>query len=302
MVPKESSHSNLHPEEDDDDCLIRYFSYGAMCNPTSRGRRSLTSVNQQPAMLVGYTLVFSNGTGNVIRQTTKSQEEQPTVYGVLMEFHSLKDWDIVVKSESGYRYDVMEADVVPYRMVNSTTMKEEPPIKARFFQFPGTELDAKEKLPSERYLRIVSLGLTHHGVHPRYTQWWKSRPSQPTVEPEDYQTFPTNSCLLLPTISRPEFLERSRKEHLFVMHRTKVIQMLTTTQDNCCAVWLHENAIGKAECLSWGIFLQLYEPNLPPCTTRQDLQEIHHQWAEHELTSFAQGCHCRLEHVMNLSI
>ena len=279
---------------------ILYFSYGSMCNPVSRSRRKLNAINARPAILPNYTLVFSRGTGDVKKNDVSNTPAEASinnhgVHGVLMEFHSQQEWHSIVQSELGY--DWLEEDVIPYA-INHGSVIEHSPVKARFFQFPGSNKEVV--LPTERYLRIIALGLEHHGVDPIYIEWLKAQSCQPAVKPENYVKLEeSEEAQKLPKISYADYLKRAQEEYLFLIARTKVVQIKTL--DANFAKWLMAHAVGK-ECLTWGTYLQLYEPDVPHCDGPEDLQEIHHLWAEHEICIYTSTSKCDVEHVMNLDI
>ena len=295
--PEQTAHKS---DDEQSFAPILFFSYGSMCNPVSRSRRKLNAINARPAILPNHTLVFSRGTGDVKKNHTskppsEAHSNNDGVHGVLMEFHSYQEWESIVQSELGYYW--LEEEVIPYFLNDGSVVKQSP-IKARFFQFPGSSKEAV--LPSERYLRIISLGLEHHRVDPKYIDWLRDQSCQPAAKPENYfKLKESEAARTLPTISYADYLKRAKEEHLFLIARTKVVQIQSL--DANFAQWLMAHAVGK-ECLTWGTYVQLYEPDLPHCDGPEDLQEIHHLWAEHELCIYTSSSKCDVEHVMNLDI
>jgi hypothetical protein len=257
-----------------------------MMNPVSRSRRGVTSYKEQAAILPNHRLVFNKGTGDV------TPEEGKDVHGVLMEFHNKEDWDQIVDCESGY--DTNIAAVAPYSIAEDGEIMPQESIQAHYFQFPVAE--AKVALPSERYLRILALGLEHHGLDPTYIEEFKKHECLPSLKPEDYFTVPKAEGEL-PTLSLDEYNKRAEAEHLFLLYQTKVCQVKSL--DSAFMGWLSKKAIGKP-CTGWAIYQQLYEPRLSQCSEISDLTDDHYAWGEHELCHFARQTNCELLHVMNL--
>ena len=266
---------------------VHYFSYGSMMNPVSRSRRGVISYKEQAAILPNHSLVFNKGTGDV------TPEEGKDVHGVLMEFHNKEDWDQIVDCESGY--DTNIAAVTTYYISEDGKQMPQEMIQAHYFQFPVGE--GKAALPSERYLRILALGLEHHGVDPTYVEELKKHECLPSLKPENYYTVPKAEGGR-PTISLDEYNQRAEAEHLFLLHRTHVCQVKSF---GTFTGWLTKKAIGKP-CTGWALYQQLYEPRLSQCSEMSDLTDDHHAWCEHELCHFAKQTNCEFLHVMKLEI
>ena len=275
--------------------VIWYFGYGAMTNPQSRSLRGLpANMVAQPARLPNHKLIFTNGTGDVVESDSSS-----TVHGVLLKFESLSDWKIIEEFESGYC--VRQGEVIPYDKDPTKSEDQKSPIMANYFQFPKDEKPERQiKLPTERYLRIICLGLEQHGVDSDYVQWLKKQPCNPSVQPQDYLRLDTKNGVppaALPLISREEYEKRADDEWLILSGCTKVVQVLSKESD--FFLWLRTNAIGQG-CTSWKAMQVLYEPNLPICKSETDMTPAHYAWTEHELVYMATTANCPLLHVMNL--
>ena len=84
-MPKERP---IEVSEGSETSLVAHFGFGAMCNPVSRRRRGVNTMNTRPAVLYGFKFVFNGGFGDIV------PKEGCEVHGVLMDM-TQKDWKVI---------------------------------------------------------------------------------------------------------------------------------------------------------------------------------------------------------------
>ncbi|KAF6265187.1 hypothetical protein COO60DRAFT_1119691 [Scenedesmus sp. NREL 46B-D3] len=140
-------------------------------------------------------------------------------------------------------------------------------------------------LPGERYIRIITAGLKHHGVDPAWTQHIAQQPCVPTKAPQQYEKFPEPQAQDIDPL--PEFTAEQLAQHqgkvtdnkLVTACGHKVVEIDVSAQPNAPhVVYLKEFMAGHE--LSFGVCRNLYEPLLPPLEEPSDLQQQHVDWAE----------------------
>lgn len=193
----------MAPNGGDKGSGIFYFGYGAMVNAVSRARRGVETLNERPAILENFRLTFAyGGAGNILRKRGWS------VHGVVMECKAEKDWELLKEFDAGYDY--IEVEVFPY--------DSEEPIRANTFVMAHDESEnAKlptEKLPQERYIRIIAAGMRQHGVNDEYIDYSiLNVPYIPNRKPKDYLSFPQkfSGRGKLKVISYEEYVKKAKK-------------------------------------------------------------------------------------------
>jgi len=268
------------------DSTIHYFGFGAMVNPVSRSRRGVETVSERPAVLRDYQLSFGEtGVGTV------NPLEGASVHGVLMEFQDAAHWKIIQDFEAGY--DVLQSPVYPYG--------SEEPIMAFFFQIPREKIKAAaaaaatngtttKKKPQERCLKIIRMGMEHHGVDAAYVKEHIMKVDcVPSRKPDDYLYFPTIATdnTELPTYTWQQYQDMVVKDQrTCFLIGTKVIEILVDYDAKHPMMgWIQLHLLGKKSC-TWTLYQVLYEPDLPDCDSEANLLDLHRAWAENQLFDF----------------
>lgn len=192
-----------------------------------------------------------------------------------MECKTKKDWELLKEFDAGY--DCIQVDVYPYG--------SDDPLKANIFVMEGFESEnAKlptEKLPQERYVRVIATGMRHYGVDDEYIDYSiLNVPYIPNRKPEEYLTFPKEKEKTK-TISYNEYVKKAKKKVWFLIGE-KVIQ-LGEHDPNCPFVeWISSRLVGKPDC-TWTMLQTLFDPDLPVCETENDILSLHQAWTENQL-------------------
>lgn len=252
---------------------ILYFGYGAMVNPISRARRGVHTLNERPATLEDYRLTFAyGGAGNILRKRGWS------VHGVVMECKTEKDWELLKEFDAGY--DCIEVEVYPY--------ESEEPVKAQVFVMALDECEnAKlptEKLPQERYIRIIAKGMRHHGVDDEYIDYSiLNVPYIPNRKPKDYLSFPQKIAGKgkLKVISYEEYVKKAKKKAWFLIGN-RIVQLGEHDPNSNFIQMLFLRVIGQPDA-TWVTLQTLYDPDLPLCESREDITPLHIAWAENQM-------------------
>lgn len=255
-----------------------------MVNPASRLRREVETLAEKPAVLDNHRLTFSTGGAtNVIRKLGWS------VHGVVMECKTEADWERLLDFDAGYDY--VERDVLPYG--------SEETIRARIFVMDGNEAENAKlpinRLPQERYIRIVAEGMKFHGVDQDIIDFHiMNVPYIPSREPNDYLRFHsdllTKKRTKMKTISYDEYLLKSEKNSWIAIGE-RVIQVRQINEHNSgsarCLQWVQQNLVGKYD--STQFLLQAhYDPDL--LSHENGVTNTHRAWAENLLAEkFEQG-------------
>lgn len=252
---------------------IYYFGYGAMVNPVSRSRRNVETVMEKPAVLNDFRLTFAyGGAGNILKKRGWA------VHGVLMECKTKKDWDIIEEFDSGYA--CITVDVYPYG--------SDDPIQARVFVMSLDEDDnAKlptERLPQERYVRIIAEGMRFHGLDDEYIDYQiMNVPYIPNRKPAEYLRFPVNkgSKKQLKQLSCQSYTKKA-KQNDWLRIGNRVIQIGEHDPQSAFVQWAKSQLVGQEDC-TWVLMQTLYDPDLPVCESEEDLTSLHRLWAENQL-------------------
>jgi len=270
---------------------IYYFGYGALVNPVSRKRRGVETVSEQPAVLTDYRLTFGyGGAANIVRKCGWD------VHGVLMKCKSDKDWQILKDFDAGY--DCVKVSVMPYSpggpaeaaddYVDDGDDDHHQPIEAYVFVMGHNEEDKShvplDRLPQERYVRIIASGMRHHGVDEDYVQYQILNVNYlPDRKPEDYLQFPPleTKTKKLQYITMKEYEKKAGDRNWFIIG-DRVIQVGKHDESSAFMGWAQHQIIGRQDC-TFTILQTLYDPDLPECEEPDSVTEVHHAWAENQM-------------------
>uniref|UniRef100_A0A383VZE1 Gamma-glutamylcyclotransferase n=2 Tax=Tetradesmus obliquus TaxID=3088 RepID=A0A383VZE1_TETOB len=296
---------------------VWYFAFGSMVNIVGLKRRGLIPYESQPALIHGYRLAFQlGGMANLV------PDAAATCHGVL--HHVTADmFKVLCKIEA--TYDIITVTATPYTPYSSSrssscdcaeapaaASQQAPAVASALAAAPaaapgthGSPLTATafivqpehmaqqqqehpewhSSLPSDRYIRIITAGLQHHGVDPAWVQHVAQQQCVPSKAPQHYLKFPE------PELQDGEVLREFTAEQLaqFVGKMTdnkvvtacghKVLEIDVSPAPNALhVVYLRDFMAGHE--LSFGTCRNLYEPRLPPLEVPSDLRQEHVDWAE----------------------
>ncbi|CAB9529747.1 expressed unknown protein [Seminavis robusta] len=278
---------------------IFYFGYGPIVNDMVRKRRGIEVTELKPAYVPDYRLTFSfGGTANIVRKTGFE------VHGLLMKLKSPKDWDKLRGFEAGNAPRIRT--VVPYggdSTAETDSNSEDchhnadddffaAPIaagamQAYLIEMPGdvedTLLDAPiERLPQERYLKLVANGMRKYGVDEDYiTDHIEACPFIPNRKREDYFTFPV--AKKVPVITHAKYEEicarASVEGDLYFTLGKRVFRMGEHDPANPLAKWFETHGHGQTDC-TYMVHLTVVDPNIPLLDEPKDVTPLHVEWAE----------------------
>lgn len=222
-------------------------------------------------MLPEHRLTFSYGaTASIVPK--RGYE----VHGVAMKWRTEEDWEKM--KDPGYARVVV--DIYPY---------DEPhkPIKAVVFvlaQFDDSKLDGPmEKLPQERYLRLIAQGMRKYDVDDDYiNDQIMSVPYIPSRKAEDYVKFPV-AQEPLPVVSFETYKRKCRRTRdLYFVVGDGVFRVGEHDPGNPVCVMLRSKAHGKDD-ITLATYHVMLDPDIPECHCQADLKPIHFAWAENQL-------------------
>lgn len=297
----------VDPQHCHSDGSIYYFGYGALVNPISRQRRGINTCQAQAASLPDYRLTFAfGGAANIVKK--KGWE----VHGILMRVSSPKDFEILRDFDTGY--DCVQVDVVPYKDYwNECSDDEEEgetlcgyrnslrgkqPIKANVFVMHQDEDENNElpmdKLPQERYLRVIASGMKSYGVNDDYiAEEIMDTPYIPNRNPMDYMRFPPASKLI-PRMNLLEWdIERARmiqranaaNQNLLLLRIGRHVIKVQDDHDpeSPFNVWVKGRCGEGKEDATWCVIQTLFDPDLPLINSADEVSILHQEWAENQM-------------------
>jgi hypothetical protein len=227
---------------------------------------------EEPAVLTDYRLTFAHGgAANILHKLGWD------VHGVVMECKSEKDWQLLKDFDAGY--DCIQVDVLPYG--------SDDPIKSNVFIMKQDEAENQklplDRLPQERYIRIIASGMKHHGVDEEYIDsLFMSVPYIPNRKPEEYLQFPQEKeGKRLKSISRKEYEKKSKEVNWFLVG-DRIIQVGQHDPKSAFMQWVQSRAIGQPDC-TWTWLQTLYDPDLPECGGPDGVTHLHQSWAENQM-------------------
>ena len=292
---------------DTDGCLY-YFGYGALVNPTSRQRRGITTCQAQAASLPDYRITFAcGGAANIC----KAQGWE--VHGILMRCASPKDFEVLSAFDTGY--DCIQVNVFPYNDYWSecgdseeeeegetkcgykNSLRGKRPIKANVFVMHRDEDEncdlPMDKLPQERYLRVIASGMRSYGVDDSYIEDEIMGVSYiPSRKPGDYLRFPKASKVQ-PRMTLMEWEKEcgrriqeasDQKKSLLVFRLGNTVIQVDDDHDpeNPFCVWVRGRLVGAQDC-TWVIIQTLFDPDLPRINSPEEVTIVHQEWAENQM-------------------
>lgn len=322
---RSSSQSNGSSGKD-----IYYFGYGPICNQIVRKRRGIEVLEVEAAFVPDYRLTFAfGGIANIVKK--KGFE----VHGVLMKLKSHEDWKKLREHEVGNCHTMRT--VIPYSVVAkqqelsggscsedddyhnadddfNATSSMTGAVQAFLIEFPervdDTLLDAPiERLPQERYLKLVAQGMRQQGVDEDYiTDQLEACPFAPMRNPEEYQVFPAAKRLQKISMVKYERLcERGNVEgDVYFCLGNCVFRLGEHDPENPLAKWFEAHGHGKPDC-TFQITQTVIEPSIPEIEDETGVTDLHIAWAEnHVVETVAQfgmtaTCVYELANVTSLS-
>eukprot|EP00545_Synedropsis_sp_CCMP1620_P014188 CAMPEP_0119023266 /NCGR_PEP_ID=MMETSP1176-20130426/29629_1 /TAXON_ID=265551 /ORGANISM="Synedropsis recta cf, Strain CCMP1620" /LENGTH=315 /DNA_ID=CAMNT_0006978313 /DNA_START=1 /DNA_END=948 /DNA_ORIENTATION=+ len=239
---------------------------------------------EKPAVLDNHQLTFAlAGAANIVHKPGWS------VHGVVMECKTEVDWERIVDFDHGYAY--LEVEVLPY------TSKE--PIMARTFVMAGDALEnaklPSNRLPQERFIRIVAEGMKYHGVEQEVIDFHiMNVPYIPSRKPDEYRRFSADinskKRSKIKTISYDDYLMKSKKM-VWIAIGGHVVHVKPTDENDSMSgpflQWVKQNLVGKSDCTQY-MMQVCYDPTLSWC--ENGVTDLHRRWAENVLVEkFEQG-------------
>ena len=241
-------------------------------SPGLRKLRGIETAMTSPAILKDYRLTFAVGGGaNIVPK--RGYE----VHGVLMELKTQKDWDTLEAFEVSY----------DFTLVDVYTYGEEKCYQARAFVMDGDEFGNEhlptDKLPQERFLRIIATGMRHHGIDEDYIEnEVMNCPYIPMRKPSEYLRFP--DAAKIKSIPESKYLKHADARNWFAVGR-RVFYVPERDEKNKMVQWLNKSYFGKLD-VTWSVSRTLYDPDLPECSCIEELTDLHHAWCENMLVDY----------------
>jgi hypothetical protein len=258
---------------------IYYFGYGPIVNSVVRARRGVHICEEQAALLPEFRLTFAyGGVVNVVKQ--RGYE----VYGVLMKFDNEEDWAKFQEFDAGYNLD--QVQTYPLKT------PDDPVVAYTFIMkdFDGEKLDEPiEKLPQERYLKLIAAGMRNHNIDPDYIEdQIMSVPYLPKTKPEDFRTF-AQSGDPLPKITFDQYQEHLCRKagagDVYFISGTKVVRLDPHDPENPCAVWCKSRMHGEPD-MTLTVHRTVVDPDLPMADSVEEITPAHIAWAEHHTIEY----------------
>eukprot|EP00877_Chromochloris_zofingiensis_P004733 jgi/Chrzof1/14260/Cz08g31120.t1 len=255
-------------EHSDPTALVWYFGYGSMVNPVSLQRRDIIPVRSLPAKLHGYQLIFMGVSGMANIQA----DPDSCTHGVL---HQVTAAMFAKLAAIEGIYECIDVHCVPY----DTNVQ---PITAKAFIIYSKSFIAPEvrQLPTERYIKIITLGQQHYQVDPDWIQHIASQPFKPSKRPEHYLRLPEPSDpSQLPVWTIEQVRQCKGQEPYIFALGTKVIEVDVSANSMAPYVKMMKEYFSGNE-IGYTLCMNLYEPSLPELSCPEDLQAAHLAWAE----------------------
>ena len=274
-VKQKNGVDQTNQKEDDG---VYYFGTGPIVNPVVRKRRGVQVSEERAAILSEYRITFAvGGVANVV------QSAGCEVHGVLMKFDSQQSWEDYKKMNAG-NDQVRPVDVYAYNAPDT-------PIRANVFVMEGKDVgkDAPMEQPAqERYLKLISEGLRHHGVDDEYIDFTilsnEYVPSQ-----GNYYKFPSTPKITPITYDKYVALCRnSADKYYFIIHKD-VFEMPVSNAENPGAKWILGQCHGKGD-MSWTIYMTCIDPDIPEVESEEDLTMLHYEWVQSMTYEYLSKC------------
>lgn len=264
----DDEHDNNPVEEGD----IFYFGFGPIVNDMVRKRRNIHTKSIQAACLRDFRLTFCFG-GNASIVPQRGYE----VHGLLMKLESKEDWKRLLEFDSGNSPTLH--DVFPYDDPDN-------PVVAYLFEIQIPEGDVSkldepiERLPQERYLKLIAQGLRQHQVDEEYIDYQiMAVPFIPNRKPEEYYTFPQQTTPL-PTWTWNTYQKKCAKGNkVYFILGNSIFLLKYTNEDNPLCQWLKFHGHGKRD-VTLAVHKTVVDPEIPLADTQEDITPLHIAWAE----------------------
>ncbi|CAG9462442.1 unnamed protein product [Pedinophyceae sp. YPF-701] len=279
--------------------VMWYFSFGAMCNPVAMRRRGVISDVGFPAKIQGYRLTFDlpGGFANI----TKDDAPDAECHGVL---HAMTkgNFDHLAYVERAYTHRAVLAHPYGPGLVQGDTMEATVPaapgspssallppgaeargVEARVFWYDAPR--EVPPLPSERYVRVIALGLEKHGVDPDWIARVRRSEHRPARTPDKYWTFESCPCVRkVPEAEMRAFTveevrafgqgPKAARQSVCAIGRT-VVRAETTDAE-------YREMLNTYYCgayIDYVLCCNIYEPALPPVRRISDMTPAHTAFA-----------------------
>mmetsp|Transcript_20339 Transcript_20339/g.48369 ORF Transcript_20339/g.48369 Transcript_20339/m.48369 type:complete len:551 (-) Transcript_20339:100-1752(-) len=311
---------------------IYYFGYGPIVNPVVRKRRGVRTVGNGDggalaALLPDHKLTWAfGGVVNIVKQRGFE------VMGILLEFDDEEEWSNFQQFDAGY--DLDEVTVFPLQQQQDDEAREtsndrreeeedddddddddddgdgfvshtNEPVKAYTFVMKDFDesklLSSKiEKLPGERYLKLIATGMRTYGIDEDYiNDQIMSVPYIPKRKPEQYRTFSTaavSSSTPLPRITFAKYrsklcshnYRKTSPDDVFFISQGRVIKVERPDDPkNPSLVWLRDRVMGLTgkEC-TLRIHQTVVDPDIPMVDTPEEITTQHDQWCENHMVEW----------------
>ena len=310
---------------------IYYFGYGPIVNPVVRKRRGVRTVGSgddgaRAALLPDHKLTWAfGGVVNIVKQRGFE------VMGILLEFDDEEEWSNFQQFDAGY--DLDEVTVFPLQQQQqdndddvATEISKDgrgddnrddnddgdgfvshtnEPVKAYTFVMKDFDesklLSSKiEKLPGERYLKLIATGMRRYGIDEDYiNDQIMSVPYIPKRKPEEYRTFSTSSASPSTPLPRITFAKYRSKlcshkyrktspDDVFFICQGRVIKVERPDDPkNPSNVWLRDRVMGLTgkEC-TLRIHQTVVDPDIPMVDTPEEITPLHEQWCENHMVEW----------------
>ena len=308
----------------DTDGGLYYFGYGALVNPTSRKRRGITTCQSQAASLPDYRLTFAyGGAANICK--AKGWE----VHGILMRCASSKDFEVLSAFDTGY--DCIQVNVIPYsdywdecsddteeghtKCGYLNPLRGKRPVKANVFVMRRDENENSDlpmdKLPQERYLRVIASGMRSYGIDESYLEdQIMGVPYIPNRKPDEYLRFPMASKIeaTMTLVEWEKECQRrlqkadAEKQNLLVFRLGSTVIQVDDNHDpeNPFCVWVRGRLVGPQDS-TWVIIQTLFDPDLPLINCANEVTSVHQSWAENQMMEKFEQAGIHAEAILQLS-
>ena len=318
---------------------IYYFGYGPIVHPVVRKRRGVKTVGEsgdggaRAALLPDHKLTWAfGGVVNIVKQRGFE------VMGILLEFDDEEEWSNFQQFDAGY--DLDEVTVFPLRQQRQQQQQDNDddddddkerktsvdkrgddnrydddgdgfvshtnePVKAYTFVMKDFDesklLSSKiEKLPGERYLKLIATGMRTYGIDEDYiNDQIMSVPYIPKRNPEQYRTFSTaavSASAPLPRITLTKYrsklcshkYRKTSPDDVFFICQGRVIKVERPDDPkNPSKIWLRDRVMGLTgkEC-TLRIHQTVVDPDIPMVDTPEEITPLHEQWCENHMVEW----------------
>ena len=321
---------------------IYYFGFGPIVHDMVRKRRDIEVVDIQPGVVYDYRLTFAiGGIANIVpkvgyevhgllmRIKSKDDWEKlmsfdsgkiPTIRTVV-PYNAIHKVASVDGNNSGTESTLLQEEDSE-ELQSSSSGPQHPhnadddfgpssstgAIQAYLIEHSenveDTLLEAPiERLPQERYLKLIAQGMRKYKVDEDYvTDQIEACPFIPNRKPDDYFSFPV--AKRVPKISFAKYLKMcargSVEGDLYFILGTKVFRMGEHDPANPLAKWFETHGHGKDDC-TYMVHLTVVDPEIPFLEDASQVADLHIQWAENHLCEVVEQYSMSATHVYTLA-